>query len=207
MDLGAYVLGGLELDEAVSLEEHLEECASCRDELAELTPLPGLLAIAATVDTAAPADLRQRVLERPRRRPTALLVAGAALLAAVAGGAVVTALDRSPAPDAVVALHGEEAEPITGDAELAQVAAGVQVVLDLAGTRPADEGYYHAWLDLGEGRASAGTFVGTPDGRVQAQLLCGGQLEDYDSITITWHGTGGDDEVVALHADLPTGGR
>ena len=41
--LGAYVLGALEREERARLEEHLETCAICREELDRLAPLPGLL--------------------------------------------------------------------------------------------------------------------------------------------------------------------
>ncbi|MBW3563047.1 MAG: zf-HC2 domain-containing protein [Actinobacteria bacterium] len=41
--LGAYALGGLEPAERSQVEEHLEDCRACRDELASLAVLPGLL--------------------------------------------------------------------------------------------------------------------------------------------------------------------
>ena len=42
-DVGVYVLGGLEPAERDAVERHLEECATCRAEVGELAPLPGLL--------------------------------------------------------------------------------------------------------------------------------------------------------------------
>ena len=41
--LGAYLLGGLQLEEARAFEAHLRDCAECRRELAELESLPALL--------------------------------------------------------------------------------------------------------------------------------------------------------------------
>ncbi|HET9347967.1 MAG TPA: zf-HC2 domain-containing protein, partial [Arthrobacter sp.] len=41
--LGAYLLGGLEPDEAAAFEQHLGSCAECRLELDELASLPALL--------------------------------------------------------------------------------------------------------------------------------------------------------------------
>ena len=41
--LGAYLLGGLEPDEAAAFEQHLGSCADCRQELDELASLPALL--------------------------------------------------------------------------------------------------------------------------------------------------------------------
>ena len=42
--LGAYALGALEPAERSEVEDHLEGCQACRDELASLAALPGLLA-------------------------------------------------------------------------------------------------------------------------------------------------------------------
>jgi hypothetical protein len=43
VSLGAYVVGALEHTERAELEAHLATCPMCRDELAELAPLPGLM--------------------------------------------------------------------------------------------------------------------------------------------------------------------
>jgi len=43
MALGALVLGALAPDEREDVNRHIAECPSCRAELAELAPLPGLL--------------------------------------------------------------------------------------------------------------------------------------------------------------------
>lgn len=44
ISLGAYVLGALDAEETAEVEAHLETCAACRAELAELSGLPPLLA-------------------------------------------------------------------------------------------------------------------------------------------------------------------
>lgn len=43
-ELGAYLLGALEPDEAQRMRAHLDQCAACRAEYAELAPVVGLLA-------------------------------------------------------------------------------------------------------------------------------------------------------------------
>jgi anti-sigma factor RsiW len=43
-ELGAYLMGALDPDEAERMRLHLEECAACRAEYAELAPVAGLLA-------------------------------------------------------------------------------------------------------------------------------------------------------------------
>lgn len=210
-ELGGYVLGGLEPSEHEALEEHLAACGRCRAELEELADLPELLAEAWTAPQRAPADLRHRVLAQVgrrtwrRRRVPALLAAAIGLLAAVAGGAVVAVVDRPPPADAVLTLQGDAPVGIVGEAAMTQVDAGVQLDLDLAGLQTSEAGYYHAWLHRGEVRVSAGTFVGASDGDVTVQLLCGGQLEDYDRLTVTWHPFDGPDEVVAVDASFGRG--
>lgn len=42
-ELGAYVLGALEPEERRAVEDHVADCATCRDELARLSGLPPLL--------------------------------------------------------------------------------------------------------------------------------------------------------------------
>ncbi|MEU6429478.1 zf-HC2 domain-containing protein [Microbispora sp. NPDC046973] len=44
ISLGSYVLGALDAEETAEVEAHLETCAACRAELAELSGLPPLLA-------------------------------------------------------------------------------------------------------------------------------------------------------------------
>lgn len=41
--LGAYVLGAVDNEDRHAIEAHLRECQSCRDDLVDLAPLPGLL--------------------------------------------------------------------------------------------------------------------------------------------------------------------
>jgi anti-sigma factor RsiW len=43
LEVGAYVLGALVPAEREAFERHLAECAICRDEVADLAVLPGLL--------------------------------------------------------------------------------------------------------------------------------------------------------------------
>lgn len=203
-ELAGYVLGGLEPAEVADVEAHLAGCAACRAELDELAPLPPLLALAGPGSPPAPDDLRPRILRsaRRRRQVPVLVAAALILLAGLAGGLLGTLGTAAPDADMAVALGTPEPPGVSGDAELLQTDAGVRVDLALTGVQPASAGYYHAWLERDGQRVSAGTFVGTTEGRVRAQLLCGGRLEDYDQVTVTWHGLDRDDEVVAAQAPL-----
>ncbi|MFA9432403.1 anti-sigma factor [Egicoccus sp. AB-alg2] len=204
-DLGAYVLDGLAPEERIGVEAHLAHCPGCRAELAELQPLPHLLALAENAPPPPPADLRHRALAAARPRPRVRWPAAAVLVfVAVLGGATVAGLDDTTTPDGLtVAVPAEPAVGVVGEANLAQVTSGVQLHLDLRGLQPADDGYYHAWLTRGDRRVSAGTFVAGDGGHATARLQCGGRLEDYDALLVTWHGRGSPDEVVAVEQPLP----
>jgi hypothetical protein len=206
-ELGGYVLGGLEADEREAVQTHTADCRRCRDELAELAETSRLLALLPPGTRPAPADLKQRVLRRHRkaRAPRTLLIAAAITLAVLAGAGITLLWHRPPPPEAVLTLRGLEPAGVSGQAGLRQLPNGVRIDLDLADLHPASEGYYHGWLHRGERRVSAGTFVATGDRQAQVQLLCGGQLEDYDRLTITWHPFGRDDEMIALDAEVVGG--
>src|ERR1700758_3311528 len=64
-------LGTLEGDPAASLEQHLEECVGCRQELARLTGDMALLALV-TSGPAPPQRARQRLLKAHAREPRSL---------------------------------------------------------------------------------------------------------------------------------------
>jgi hypothetical protein len=92
VSLGAYVLGALDATERLEIEEHLRDCAQCRDELVRLAPLPGLLGQVSLDDVLAPeppirpADASPPAGPTPpshRRRMIATVAAAALLLVGV----------------------------------------------------------------------------------------------------------------------------
>lgn len=64
---GAFAAGALDDAERAAFEQHLGECAACREEVAELTATTARLALAAAEP--APPGLRARVLDEARRTP------------------------------------------------------------------------------------------------------------------------------------------
>ncbi|HZM77639.1 MAG TPA: zf-HC2 domain-containing protein [Candidatus Limnocylindrales bacterium] len=102
-DDGAYVLGALSPSERASFERHLAECATCREAVANIAVLPGLLGRLSSADAAAVASataefaIEQRLpklvaaVGRARRKDRARLVVSVLVTAAVALFAGVTA--------------------------------------------------------------------------------------------------------------------
>jgi Putative zinc-finger len=152
VEAGAYVLGALSPAERTDYQRHLGACAGCRDEVADLAGLPGLLGrldeptasgltapagAPAATSVAAPPALLSDVLDRASgerhraRRRGRLQVAGIAVAAAVA--AVVAGLGIST-------VHG--AGRIPADAALAtmDVVQPGEPVIAVIGYRPAREG-------------------------------------------------------------------
>jgi predicted anti-sigma-YlaC factor YlaD len=133
-DLGAHLLGALEPAESRRVEAHLDGCADCRAELAELAALPGLLALVDPADLSAPPvtpspDLFARVsaaVRRPSRVRRRLLLIAAALVL-VAGGAVAgVAVWSGDGATTVEASHGAVRMTVTASA------GGGGTVVDIA---------------------------------------------------------------------------
>lgn len=174
--LGAYVLDQLDADERREVEDHLETCADCRGEVAEIAPLAAALR---GVDadafrfagTASPPALDERIrqaipaasMSRRRWAPAA----GAAALAAAAAVAVavtaVVARDDAPTVIAVPALT--VAEGITATAGLVDHTWGVEIKLEATGLRAGER--FEVWVvdddgasyDAGEILGVAGTTI------------------------------------------------
>ena len=95
ISLGSYVLGALDHRERAEVEAHLAGCPLCRDELAELAPLPGLLGRVSIEDAVVgPPPVDDAMLDRlltsaaRDRRATAhrRVLAAAAAVVVLAGG-------------------------------------------------------------------------------------------------------------------------
>lgn len=74
-DAAAYVLGALEEDELARFHEHLDDCAQCRAEVAELQPVADELPASVTPAVASDA-LRERILATVRAEAELLSAAG-----------------------------------------------------------------------------------------------------------------------------------
>ncbi|MGI8875919.1 MAG: anti-sigma factor [Egibacteraceae bacterium] len=192
--LGAYVLDGLSPVERAQVEAHTRACHACRSELADLAPLPGLLALVEEAPPAPPPELRARVLAgAPRRRLAprrVLALVAAALVAGIALGMVATALlpPRAPEPAVVLDLLPGEGFQTTGSASFTTTREGLRVELALTDLPPLPEGaIYEAWLSAPDtdGPISMGRVEPTPDGRATFTWFAPGALDEYSGVWVT----------------------
>jgi anti-sigma factor RsiW len=171
--LGAYVLGALDHDERLAVEQHLDACASCRDDVARLSSLPPLLdRLSVDEVTAGPltpptglrdAVPRRIVQERGRTRRTLRVWQAAAATLAVTVALVAWApWQVEPELDAVVATAQPVTAPVAGQAELLAWEWGTTVRLEVVGLPERDT--YVLWAVDDDGRRQqAGTWGRTSD--------------------------------------------
>jgi anti-sigma factor RsiW len=180
--LGAYVLGHLDDDGVVALHAHLDGCADCRAEVAELgTVVPALRGVdpsALDATPTPPPDLGDRVLEqaraegRPRARRRAMLVAAGAVAIALAGGAgflLGAGTGATPAVPREVVEVRAMAPGVQASAVAIPHTWGVEITLDADGFATGQ--VYRVVVRDDAGRAeSAGEFVGTGDAGMRCNL-------------------------------------
>jgi hypothetical protein len=165
--LGPYLLGQLDANERLAVEDHLAECHSCAVEIAELRPVIDLLP---RLDPAHLAGQREvpspllaarivREVARRRRRGLVRLALGAAACAALVVALVLGggALDRQGDDVTRRPLVAVGAAATSGEAGLVERSWGTHVTLELEGLTPGTD--YGAWLERADGsRVLAGTF-------------------------------------------------
>jgi hypothetical protein len=212
-ELGGYVLGALEPDEAADVRQHIDRCAKCASEHASLMELPGLLDLAQGIDAAAgPAPaVEERVLDRvaraprarrgrPRalgwlrrpRRPLAIAAVGLAC-AAVGAGAAVLAVggsgdEQGSMPNYQVVMQPTAAIPgANARAALERVPGGTTVLLWARGLPGNSDTVYEVVCDKGNYSLSAGTFRADREGRANITLTTAMRIGDYDRIRVVRH--------------------
>jgi len=197
--LGAYALGALEPRERADVEAHLRDCPSCREEVARLAALPGLLARLGPEDTAAPPapvpDLAERALatvarRRREARRTRRLRWGAGAVAAVA--VVLALVGRTVGGDGGsgggVALRIEpvaaDAGGVTGTASAEGRAWGTAIAVDLRHL-PSRPGYVLAAIANDGRRETAATWAATTGGAATVSGSCSIRPADMAGYEVT----------------------
>jgi anti-sigma-K factor RskA len=179
--LGAYVLGGLTVDERHAVEHHLVGCPECRDEVSRLSSLPPLLSRLSPEEardgTLLPStDLADRLVAEVAAETTALRrqvrrlrrVAAAAAAAAILLAVGLVANLPGAGPDLDPPLVAEVV-PIAADAGDTEGTAsayawewGTTVELQVSALPPRDR--YVVWTLTQDGRREqAGTWGPTAD--------------------------------------------
>jgi hypothetical protein len=175
----AYVLGSLSPADRRAFEAHLEGCERCRESVAELSGLPGLLGRldaerafdllneldAATADapTPLPADLVARIEGRvaARRKVRIRALVGLAAAAVIAGAiAIPVSIASVPHPTLTTALSKVVSTPISADVKLTSVGWGTKLEMschyrDIDSNAPDTTRWnYSLWVVQADGTAS-----------------------------------------------------
>ncbi|BCW85693.1 anti-sigma factor [Paenarthrobacter ureafaciens] len=205
--LGAYLLGGLEPDEARAFEDHLAACADCRGELEELESLPALLdavpaadAVALTVaggsqplaplETVPPSLLVDLSTRRRKSRRRWAAVVGAVAAACLALGFLAgPLLNQPPKPDATYSVQSGDGLQLT--VGMVKKTWGTELAVE--GRSMPLEGTLYLWVkgrDGAEERTCG--WTATPSGRikitgatpVQLTGIAGVELRDDSDKTV-----------------------
>ena len=182
LSLGAYVLGALDPIERAAVDAHLSECPACRDELAGLAAMPGLLSRVRVEDVLEPAPSpspgaadrligRLRAARRARRRRLAA-AGGAFALAAIAAGAIVIGTDNTGGGGTnrnVASISATSARTgVTASFGVRPAPWGTAVRVRLRGVPPNTRCKLITYSRDG-GREVAGTWRATYDGTADVQ--------------------------------------
>lgn len=195
MSLSAYVLGGADAREQLLLADHVPGCPPCREELACLAPIPGLLA------RLPPAMVPGGVLPGPRgltrllpsRAWRAAALTSAALAAGLGAGLSLAAPGTSPAaaPAARAAVaHGvtfsgnNPATHVRATAVLTATSWGTRIELQLSGA-PRNKQCSLIVVTRAGAREQAGIWSAWRDGPIEVPASASWHLYDISRLTIT----------------------
>ncbi|MFI7304570.1 anti-sigma factor family protein [Micromonospora aurantiaca] len=148
-DDGAYVLGALAPADRVAYERHLAGCAQCREAVAEIAVLPGLLGrldpagleqflevgpetsrVPALLDAARERKRRERSRSRRRYALTALAAAALAMLAGVGVGLVQSPAEPTKPPVALASMRPVAGTvPVHAEVGLTETPWGTEVTM------------------------------------------------------------------------------
>lgn len=188
--LGPYVMGALGPEEEREVEAHLEECPSCREEVADLRLVHERLTDLVNMEETPPPELKDRLLTGMPRRETRRvpLVAAAAILCALAVLGVLYYTGFF-APDEVASanLQATDLAPKAGgELRVREEDPNARAELEVWGLpQPGKDEYYELWFGKEGGRMSAGTFTVDARGRETLSMTVPEKASSYDQVGIT----------------------
>jgi Anti-sigma-K factor rskA/Putative zinc-finger len=192
--LGPYVMGALEPREESEVEDHLRQCAACREEARELRTVHERLLDLAYATEEPPHDLGEHVVagiprRQDRRRLPPWLAAVAAIFCvlAVLGALFVPDLSDGRALASATLTPTDRAPDAGGEVSIQDAGTNMEVRLEAWGL-PAceDDRYYELWLVEGEERVSAGSFTVGPSGKVDVNMNAPDFAGSYPAVGITY---------------------
>ena len=188
--LGPYVMGALDPEDEREVEEHLEECAACREEVRDLRLAHERLADLANATEPPPQELKSRVLTGMPRRETRRvpLVAAAAVLCVLAVlGLLYSSGFFGPDEVASATLEPTDLAPgAGGELQVREDNPNAQAELEVWGLpRPGPNEYYELWFGEEGGRVSAGTFTVGVQGRETLYMSVPQEASGYQQVGIT----------------------
>jgi Anti-sigma-K factor rskA/Putative zinc-finger len=188
--LGPYVMGALEPEEERKVEEHLERCASCREEAQDLRLAHERLVDLANTTVTPPPELKNRVLTGMPRRETRrvpLVAAAAVLLVLAVLGVMYSSGFFGRDEIASANLKPTDLAPRAGgELQVREDDPNAQAELEVWGLpRPGKDEYYELWFGQEGGRISAGTFTVDEQGRETLYMSVPAEASDYEQVGIT----------------------
>ncbi len=188
--LGPYVMGALDPEDEREIEEHLEECASCREEARALLLAHERLADLANATEPPPQELKSRVLmgmPRSETRRVPLVAAAAVLCALVVLGVLYSTGFFGTDEVASATLESTDLAPgAGGELRVREDNPNAQAELEVWGLpRPGPNEYYELWFGEEGGRVSAGTFTVDARGRETLYMSVPERASDYQQVGIT----------------------
>ncbi len=189
--LGPYVMGALEPVEEREVEEHLQGCAECTAEVADLRLAHEQLMSLVGMEETPPRALKGRVIggmpRRESRRLPVLAAAAAVLCALVVLGVLYSAGVFTPEEVAAADLQATELAPQAGgELRVREEDPNAQAELEVWGLpRPEPNQYYELWFGEEGGRVSAGTFTVGEGGRETLYMTVPEEASGYGQVGIT----------------------
>jgi Anti-sigma-K factor rskA/Putative zinc-finger len=191
--LGPYVMGSLEPREEREVEDHLRECADCKEEAHGLRIAHERLLDLAYATESPPQNLEERVVAAiPRRHdwrrlPTwTVAVAALFCVIAVLGTVFVPDLSGGRALASATLTPTDLAPDAGGHIRMEDAKGNMDVSLRVWGLPSCEEGdYYELWLVEGEERVSAGSFTVGPTGEIDIHMNAPGFAGSYPTVGIT----------------------
>ena len=224
-NLGAYVLGGLEPEEAAEVRRHLTFCSSCRNELEGLQKINQPLEAAPPLADP-PDNLKDEILSRMREEmklssskkeqtsskglPLIFPGIAAAALVCIVGLGILFGLQEQSSVTTVqlIPTPALVSEGYWGVAELHPQPSGNQrIELRLNNLdKPEPHSFYEAWFSSGDKYISAGTFTAEGPGETRVWLTAPPEVRDYPTLLITEQSAEDDttpSNEIYLRGDLP----